>query len=343
MIVTLETSQKIDDLVHQFSGHLLPAVSGTNLLLNIICVAIFSNKRLFKETAFKYFLFNSIIDSLLLFFITFKAMLTSFIDLYVYFALTSVLFTHSKLIKILFSSDKLSRMTGKLRFKYSIVALIAFIVSIGIALNVPMMLNYDMFEYLWFKISYCELIVLDINTLKGFLLGIYMILVDTFLLYKLIKINICLKISMTENKKNLIIFIKNNTAQISIQMDQNENVNTKKNRKTIEDYENERQKLCSLILINNLIYSFGWSITLIAHWFQFFVNINNGSLDVRIGYNYYAYLDLTNSLVDIILAWTMGSNFFVYFFNNNSFRFVALGKRKLLMSNCFFKPEIFKI
>ena len=150
---------------------------------------------------------------------------------------------------------------------------------------------------------------------------------------------------MENNLKKLSKLNQTNCNDVTIEM-KIEEKNTIKHKKVqnIHDYEMGRQHVCQLIYINNMIYAFGWLATLLVHWLQFGMNLVYGSLDVSVGYNYYAYLDVCNAVVNLVLAWSLGASFFVYFFGNQTFRLVALGRRKQFMSNCcFLKPDILKL
>lgn len=344
MLINLETSHHLEDIVNDLSGHLLPAVSITNLFLNIVCIIIFSNKKLFKEKTYKYFIMNSLIDSVFLFLTAFKYLLVHVIDTYFYFSLASICLTNSKIIKTFLTFDKLTRMTGKNRIKASFKTVIAFLILIGFIYNIPLIINYDSFEYLWFKFSYFELMIMNIHFFRNFLLGIYVIGADSLLMYLLIKFSLLLNQAIKDNKSKLENLVQTN-LYVAIEMNEQESSkSSNKNVKTIEEYELARQQLSNLILINNLVYSVGWSFSLCMHWLQYGINIFYGTLDIQVGYNYLAYLDLINTFANLIFMWTLGMNFFVYFFYNQNFRFFCLGKRKLVVHHyCFLKPDILKL
>lgn len=346
MIIDLKISEKYEDIVTELTSHLLPAISITNITLNLINVLIFSKRRLFREKTFQYFQLNSFIDFVYLLVVVSKPLMLNLLDIHVYFNITNIIFIYSKLIKIQLSFDKLTKMTTgtKFRFKLSNLKLTISFLSIGFILNIPILFNYDSFEYLWFKFNYFELMIVNSNNSDSsvfiIIISFYLILLDTLFLYLLIRISINLRKSMIQNMKSVNRLTTDSNKSFIIQMAHHKN----SSRKNIQEYEIERQKICSLILINNVFYSIGWSISILSHWFQFCINLIYGSLNVYYGYNYYAYLDLINIIACLILTWIMGFNFFVYFFNIHNFRLVAMGKRKQFISNyCFYKPDILKM
>ncbi len=344
MLINLKTSEDLDNYVNEIASHLQPAVSLTNFALNIFCSVIFAKKRLFKETVFKYFMFNSLIDSFYLFMVSMKPFLNTLIQTYVYFFLVSVLITQSKLFKLFVSFDKLSRMTGQYRLKYSTRCLIGMLLSVGFVLNIPLVISYELFEYLWFKFTYFELMLLNNNNWWASWLAFCLIIEDSTFFYLLLKLSFKLKKAMLKNMEKVKELNKTCKEHVVIKIDEEEKNVKEKKIQNIQEYEMNRQQVCKLILFNNMVYAVGWIVNLVIHWLQFLLNMIYGSLDVSLGYNYYAYLDFCNALANLVFAWSLGINFFVYFFGNQTFHLVALGRRKQLMSSCcFLKPEIFKL
>ena len=344
MLIDLKTSEDLDDYVNEIASHLQPAVSLTNFALNIFCSVIFARKRLFKETVFKYLMFNSLIDAFYLFMVSVKPLLNTLVQTYVYFFLVSVLITQSKLFKVFLTFDKLSRMTDRSRLKYSTRCLIGMLLALGFVLNIPFVISYELFEYLWFKFTYFELMLLNANNWWASWLAFGLIFEDMMLFYLLVKSSFKLKKAMLNNMEKLNELNKTCKEHIVIKIDEEEKNFKEKKIQNIKDYEMNRQQVCNLILINNLVYALGWIVNLVIHCLQFLLNFAYGSLDVSVGYNYYANLDVCNALANLVLAWSLGINFFVYFFGNQTLRLVALGRRKQLMTSCcFLKPDILKL
>ena len=379
--ISPETSMIFEDIVCFLTDKMSPAISISNLFLNIICIIVLSNK-IFKGSLYKFFLYNSIFDSILLLLVTIKPivkihLLEKPFELYIYIYVSSVSLTCSNLCKIAISIDRYSKMTGKWRpfLKKSDTLIIVLMICFSLGFNGPMLFGYNILEYLWFKQTYYELVMNRIGheSFKGNIMILNAIILDTGIYLTILIINVKLTKAIKKNIENLELLNKienrsetvikisdekdqkydydeddvtNDEDRLSFRgksLDENDKTFTEK-KKDFNQIEAARQKLCSLVLINNTIFFIGHGLFSLSALLQHLMNFYYGPLDVKIGYNYFAYLDLLNSMANLVLFWSMGMNFFAYLFYNQRFKIIFRSIRKCCfnITKTTNKPDVLK-
>jgi hypothetical protein len=204
------------DATDQLATYALPSISSLSFFLNLITLLALT-KTFFNGSLYKYIFFNTIFDLSTLMLVILKPLLKFLLTedvfkLYFYIYLTSVGLMCSNLTKLIYSFERLTKMTGKFRyiFKKSHSVIILTYTIFSMLVNLPLLFEYFYFDVTWFKQTYFELTLNSrgIQTVFGILGMLNVMLLNLGIYVLIILVNILLKQALKENLKKLAQLIE---------------------------------------------------------------------------------------------------------------------------------------
>ena len=219
--ISIDTANYLDGVIDILATYVTPIVACFSLIFTILCILILI-KPLFKGSLYKYLLFNSIFDTILLSLVALKPVLEQILtenihELFGFIYFTSALLTCSNLTKFFYSFDRLSKMTGKNKwfYKRSHNLVIAYYTIFGCIICIPVLISHDILEFKWFKMTYYELVLNEYaevtNSLKtlGMFTMVLAIVLDVSFFMVILILNKLIKSAIDKNTQTLNQMIEN--------------------------------------------------------------------------------------------------------------------------------------